>query len=253
MADDLDETVRGWGPDLADRRQAAMDATRYVSKMAEGLNPTLKKTDAEVFGVVERAFKKDPTKFAEVVDRLDVPGVDIGRPNKTAVMTELLHRMGRSKSGAQNAAGDQFSPSTFLTNYNKLMQEAPENLKHFDQDQLKAIENISIISDRLKDQLEFVNRSRTGLAMQGATAGTGALLGSLLGGVGGGATVGAGAAVVPALVAKALTSKSLARNFSGLSKGQLKHMPIEEFMRRASAAGLTEEGQAQINSFNDTE
>lgn len=101
------------------------------------------------------------------------------------VRATLISRMGRAKAGGQNAAGDEFSFDTFLTNWNSIGQSAKNVM--FRGENRKAIDQLALIAEKSKAAGKYRNYSNTGLTiMSGATAATAldsfATLGVSLGG-----------------------------------------------------------------------
>lgn len=88
------------------------------------------------------------------------------------VSASIIDRMGRAKAGAQNATGDAFSPTTFLTEWNNMSSAAkrllvPENMR-------AEMQKLASIAERVKGANAERNFSNTG------TVGGGLALGSAL-------------------------------------------------------------------------
>ena len=96
------------------------------------------------------------------------------------VSATIFDRLGRARAGAQDATGELFSPSTFLTNWNK-MSPAARRVLVGDKEVFSQLEDLATIASTYKSALKETNVSRT--------AGT---LGSMgtIGAVGGGAATG---------------------------------------------------------------
>jgi hypothetical protein len=78
------------------------------------------------------------------------------------VSATVLTQLGRSGAGAQNAAGDAFSPAVFATNWNKLTPRARASLFP-DPAHRQAIQEIATVAaDGMKFSQQFANRSNTG-------------------------------------------------------------------------------------------
>lgn len=104
-----------------------------------------------------------------------------------------LRRMGMAPAGGQNAAGEVFSPSTFLTNWNKLHPQSRALLADGDVGTLQAWNRLANIAGSMKDTQALANTSRTA-----GTAAFMSILGSL-GAAGGSMMAGAPGAAVGAL------------------------------------------------------
>jgi len=98
------------------------------------------------------------------------------------VAATVFKRLGQATAGNQNAAGDLFSPETFLTNYNRMSPEAKSAL--FDripglQDQA---ENMADVAQNLREGSKvFKNASGTAAAEAQTHTLRDVLVGSLLG------------------------------------------------------------------------
>ena len=119
----------------------------------------------------------------------------------------LISNLGKATAGAQDAAGEAFSPSTFLTNYNKLNKSSRKVVFGDLSDEL---EKFAKVAEQAKDAAANVNRSRTGVAV--STAGL----------VGLAATGGLKAAVIAAALnygtAVGMTSKPFLKALNAAAK-----------------------------------
>ena len=95
-----------------------------------------------------------------------------------------LRQMGEAAPGAQNATGDLFSVSTYLTNWNRLPQEAKNVLFDGNGAAREGLDRIARIANSMKDTQRLANTSRTaGNAMVlqilsgGSFGGAGAVIG----------------------------------------------------------------------------
>ncbi len=83
------------------------------------------------------------------------------------IQASFLHRLGQANPGAQNAAGDAFSPNTFMTNWNKLKPEAKNALfsgKRYAG--LRAdLDRLADVIGSMKDSLKMANTSNTAASM----------------------------------------------------------------------------------------
>ena len=79
------------------------------------------------------------------------------------LVAQQIREMGRATPGAQDVTGDIFSPSTFLTNFNKLSKDAQKTL--FSNREYiglgKAIDNLAVMSAAMKDTAKMANTSGT--------------------------------------------------------------------------------------------
>jgi len=79
----------------------------------------------------------------------------------------LINRLGRAKPGAQDAGGEVFSPSVFLTNYNR-MEKGPRRIVFGELNE--EMGNLAKVVDLAKDASKDINRSRTATGTMSAGA-----------------------------------------------------------------------------------
>jgi len=118
----------------------------------------------------------------------------------------VLRRMGMAPSGGQSAAGEVFSPATFLTNWNNLHPMSRAVLANNDPGTIQAWNRLANIAGSMKETQALANTSRTA-----GTAAFMSVLGSL-GAAGGSMAAGAPGAAAGAMgaVAGGLASANVA-------------------------------------------
>lgn len=84
----------------------------------------------------------------------------LSRDDWTQISESIADRLGKAKSGAQNAEGTVFSPATFLTEWNKMSPDAKRIL--FDEPVRVELEKIAKVSERVKAAGAERNMSNTG-------------------------------------------------------------------------------------------
>jgi len=90
------------------------------------------------------------------------------------VRAVLIDRLGRANPGAQDAAGQAFSPATFLTNWNKMTPQAKASL--FSDTKLRTdLNDLAKIAEGMKASRGMENFSNTSVAI-GSNLGVGAAL-----------------------------------------------------------------------------
>lgn len=89
------------------------------------------------------------------------------------VSASIVDRLGRAPAGQQNAAGDVFSPSAFLTNWNKMTPEAKSVL--MTPDVRKQLDLLAEVAEGAKRANAERNFSNTGTAVGQFAAGAGAI------------------------------------------------------------------------------
>ena len=102
----------------------------------------------------------------------------LSRDDWNVVSASIVDRLGRARPGQQNAAGDAFSPITFLTEWNKLNREAkaillPENVR-------VELNKLAAVAEQARAAGAERNLSNTGTVLTGAAAGTAAIQAPLL-------------------------------------------------------------------------
>lgn len=79
------------------------------------------------------------------------------------VRASIISNMGRSTKGTQNAEGDAFSLSTFLTNWNEIGDTA--KLAYFGKEGRAALNDLAMIAEGTKAAQRYANHSNTGGAL----------------------------------------------------------------------------------------
>jgi hypothetical protein len=131
------------------------------------------------------------------------------------VASTVFKRMGQATAGNQNAAGDVFSPTTFLTNYNRMSPEAKSALFDRIPGLQESAENLADVAENLRAGSQvFRNASGTAAAEAQTHTLRDVLVGSLMG-EGGHALLGpygvalASAPVAANLLARGVTSPTV--------------------------------------------
>jgi hypothetical protein len=135
-----------------------------------------------------------PKRAKEILDALPAK-------EKGEVTSEVIDRMGRSKPNAQGAAGDMFSMSTYLTNWNKMNPKTKEIL-FSDPAIRRDMDELANFAEKYKSRSRLMNTSNTAPAagIINGIAGIGGALSTLL--AGGGST----SALLTALAAPVVTA-----------------------------------------------
>ena len=211
LSEDLKATADAAGPEA---RKALDLYNRYArANLREGgnlefLNKIGNLLPDNIIGKLTSAGKKGATDIARLRNNLLPEEWD-------DVASTVIHRMGMANPGAQDAAGEVFSPATFLTNWNRLAPEARFAL--FGGNRYVPLRNeldrLAKISASIKDTASMANPSKTAQGnfyiqlAQGGLPAAGALAGGVEGAV-------AGAAVsygIPYATAKLMTSPKFVR------------------------------------------
>jgi hypothetical protein len=120
---DIDAGASAISPDA---KQAVTDARSLYAQNQERrdlLNSIIDKAGGPeaVYAAATNGTKQGATKIGGVMSALD-PG------QQNLVRATVINRLGKALPGMQNAEGDAFNPSTFLTNWNKLDPAAKDAL-----------------------------------------------------------------------------------------------------------------------------
>ena len=152
-------------------------ANSYYRRGAQQIEETLDKTVSatsperafEAFTAMTRADRasSDVSRMRTIKQALE----NAGRDEWDTVAASIVERLGRSTPGNQNAAGDAFSPVTFLTEYNRMAPEAkrillPEGVR-------TQLDQLAMVSEAARDGLRQQNSSRTATAGAYGAAGAG--------------------------------------------------------------------------------
>lgn len=92
-----------------------------------------------------------------------------------SVRATIIDRMGKATPGQQTAAGDIFSPSTFLSNWNRMTPQAKASL-FSDSGLRQDMNDLALLAEKMKSSQALSNFSNTGIAAYGNVGAMGALL-----------------------------------------------------------------------------
>lgn len=210
---DLESAAKAAGPEA---ERAWRRATNYYRRGAEYIEKNLDKTINA--NSPERAFEA----FASMAKR-DSAQADwkrlyrikssMERSEWDQVAASIVDRMGRAPAGQQGAFGDVFSPAKFLTEWNKISDDAKKVLLR--PDVRKEMDQLAEVAAVAKAGNAERNFSNTGTAM-----------GLLLTGAGGVADMGATAAALGTsfVSAKAFTSRPFLSALNRWARGDARAM-----------------------------
>jgi len=154
LKSDLDDMAKEYGEEHASN---VLDRyTRYYSNISK---PDLIK-----------AVKRDDRAYKWLMEGTDQSGKRLGRMRNNLksdewddIVATTVNRMGMAKPGTQNAAGDVFSPQSFMTEWNKLSPEAKNALfsgKKYTELR-KSLNDLVGVSEAIKDMSYVKNPSGT--------------------------------------------------------------------------------------------
>lgn len=208
LSDDMGAAARAAGPEaeralsLADR-YTRFNATQNVPAIERILAT---KTDEAAYNAVFPASGRPDAQVLNRVLRNLTPA------DRRALAATVLDRMGMPTPGV--AAGETFSPATFLTNWNRLTQGNPEARRALfgsDRELASGLDRLARVAGSIRDASRGTNWSNTAAV---ATAGGAAL--SAMGDIGEGdagglmRTIGV-TLVAPYVAARLLTSPAFVR------------------------------------------
>lgn len=175
LSQDMEAAAQASGPEAYKAWKRANDYYRAGSNRIE--DSLAKITEAQTGQaaynrlqsmLLEGNARQSTTQLAQI--RKSLPKDDFDTFRAT-----LIGNLGRARAGAQNAEGDVFSPSTFLTNYNKI---APSARKVVFGDVEPELQKLAKTVEMAKDAEKQFNTSRTAQALstQAMVAGVASLL-----------------------------------------------------------------------------
>lgn len=176
LSKDMEAAARAAGPDAMRAAKRANNYTRAVADRLEQVQRIIDKNGGpeKVYEAALSGTRDGGTTLRAVMQSLPLEG-------QKAVSGAVLKRMGMATPGNQDAAGDVFSASTFLTNWNRVSPEAKRALfDRFGKGFSRDMDRIARVSQNIKDGAKvFQNSSGTANRAAAFTYG-GSILLSLL-------------------------------------------------------------------------
>lgn len=216
MSEDMRGAANATSPQAANAFNRANDYTRAGMDRLERVAPFAdKKAPEQAYTALANTLNENTSTFQAVKKTLPEGA-------RGQVAGTVIERLGKARNGVQNDAGDVWSPDTFLTNWNKMVPKAREELLSGfpNSAQVKAdIEAAAKATSMMRDNSKiWANPSGTGANLAargtiGAVAGGG--LGAAMGLVSPAVPLLAGGAVVGSnLLARGLTNKKVVNSFA---------------------------------------
>lgn len=202
LSQDLEAAAQTQGPAAV---AAVKRANNYFKASADRLETLERVVDKN--GGPEKVFQAALSGTKDGATTLRAVMRSLPEDGQKAVSAAVIRRMGLANPGAQNAAGDAFSPNTLLTNWGNISPEARRTLfGRYGSDFSENMDKIARVAERIKEGSE-VFRNPSGTANRGAAIAYPATIGGLLitGQVGPAAVAVGGGALANAL-AKAMTN-----------------------------------------------
>lgn len=175
LSRDMEAAARTVGPDAVQAARRANNYTRLSSNRLQELQRVIDRNGGpeRVFQAAMSGTKDGGTTLRAVMQSLPADG-------QRAVTAAVIKRMGMANPGMQDAAGENFSAATFLTNWNKVSPEAKRALfdRHGPQFS-RQMDQIARVAQNIKEGSKiYANPSGTANRAAAMTYGA-SLVGSL--------------------------------------------------------------------------
>ena len=169
LTDDMEAAAKAAGPEAeAAWRRANNYYKRGAARISNDLDKTISAKNPErAFEAFAAMTKAD--RAGSDANRLYKIKASMPRDQWGEVAATIVDRLGRATPGAQNAAGDVFSPTKFLTEWNKMSAEAKRVL--LPQDVRVELDKLAKVSDLAKTARAERNFSNSGAIVTGAGVG----------------------------------------------------------------------------------
>ena len=172
LTEDMATTATNAGPEA---ETAFKRAQNYYRRGAERIEKSLDKTiradsPERAFEAFANMAKAD--RSSSDARRMFQIKASVPREEWNDISASIIDRLGRSRPGAQNAAGDEFSPSVFLTEWNKMSDEAKSVL--LSGEARKEMNKLAEVAELAKSANVERNASKTGNVVVGAGLGASA-------------------------------------------------------------------------------
>lgn len=139
-----------------------------IERIDNVLDDVLKLDPEKAFVYATSGTKQGATRFNAIKRSLPPEG-------RNALEGVMLRRLGMAKPSAQGAAGDSFSASTFLTNWNNLDDVAKKSFLGSNTALRGSLDNLLKVSSRVKDVEKLSNASGSGRVALTSALGVGGL------------------------------------------------------------------------------
>jgi hypothetical protein len=167
LTKDLDAAASAGGPQAVKAWNRATSYTRASHQRIEQAFTKILKADSP-----ERAYSALTQMATEGTSSANVQALhkvlrSLPEEEASIVAGTVIRRLGRATAGAQDAAGEAFSPATFLTNWNKMSPEARSLIARSGMDKGVASElnQLAKVVHAAKQAGTFRNHSNTGNAV----------------------------------------------------------------------------------------
>ena len=183
LSDDIRAAAEAAGPDAANAWNRAQTYTRVSEDRIRTAFGKILKADTP-----ERAYSILTGYAAEGASGSNITALkrvmqSLPEDDRAVVAGTIVRRLGRASAGAQDAAGEAFSPATFLTNWNKMSPEARATIARngLDDGVADELTKLAKVAERYKESGADRNHSNTAGAMSQIALASG-VIGALFGG-----------------------------------------------------------------------
>ena len=146
LSRDMETAAQAQGPEAVRAARRANNYTRAAADRMEQVQRVIDKQGGpeRVYNAVLEGTRDGGTTLRAVMQSLPKDG-------QRAVTAAVIKRMGMATPGAQDAAGDVFSASTFLTNWNRVSPEAKRALfDRYGPQYSRDMDRIARVADNIK-------------------------------------------------------------------------------------------------------
>lgn len=154
LSKDMEATAQGVSPEAAQAASRANNYYRAVTQRSEKLKRFFAQNqDGTYIMPPEKAAQASRSELALL--KKTIPRADFDD-----YVSSVVRKLGEAPAGVQNATGDVFSPNTFLTSYNKLMQSKKADVM-FDSATKTQLDRAAKVAERFKQMGKQANVSNT--------------------------------------------------------------------------------------------
>ncbi|MBN3848519.1 hypothetical protein G3N58_17040 [Paraburkholderia sp. Ac-20342] len=149
LSKDLDAAAVASGPDATKAMQRANAFARAGHARIDDILDSVAKKGAEPEKLFASAVS--PSDMQAGASKISAVMKSLSPSERDVVKSAFVRRMGLANAGAQNAEGDAFSSSTFLTNWNRMSPQAKNVMFSSKDGNLRAsLDAIAKTADRIK-------------------------------------------------------------------------------------------------------
>ncbi len=164
LSEDMNSAANAAGPEAA---QAAQRASSYWKAGLDRIDILNKAVSPDTY---EKVYQNAMSGTKEGATNLRAIMKSIPDSAKDEVSSVVISKLGKALPGQQNEAGDVFSMSTFLTNWNKLSPAAKQQLFR-DPEVSRSLDAVAKVASNVRDGSR-VFANPVGTAAKGAQIGT---------------------------------------------------------------------------------